>query len=112
VATRYFSAERFFTGFGTHNMVRSEPVLRTDDLSDDECKALASSVFIDARWNVFPCSMYDASLGNLRDDHAFLTKGGVFDDDFLESYIALKEDELTRFRMTTHPVEFDMYYSL
>jgi len=29
----------------------------------------------------------------------------------LESYITLKEEELTRFRMTTHPVEFDMYYS-
>jgi len=25
--------------------------------------------------------------------------------------MALKEEELTRFRMTTHPVEFDMYYS-
>lgn len=31
------------------------------------CKALASSVFVDARWNVFPCSMWDAPLGNLRD---------------------------------------------
>ncbi len=31
------------------------------------CKALASSVFVDARWNVYPCSMYDAPLGNLRD---------------------------------------------
>ncbi len=48
---------------------------------------------------------------NLEKDHAFLTKGGVFSEDFLESYIALKEEELTRFRMTTHPVEFDMYYS-
>jgi glutamine synthetase len=47
----------------------------------------------------------------LRDDHAFLTRGGVFSDDFLESYVELKEQELTRFRMTTHPVEFDMYYS-
>lgn len=32
------------------------------------CKALASSVFVDARWNVYPCSMYDAPLGNLRDN--------------------------------------------
>ncbi len=31
------------------------------------CKALASSVFIDPRWNVFPCSMYDAPLGSLRE---------------------------------------------
>lgn len=34
------------------------------------CKALASSVFVDARWNVYPCSMWDAPLGNLR-DHGF-----------------------------------------
>jgi len=32
------------------------------------CKALASSVFVDARWNVYPCSMYDAPLGNLREN--------------------------------------------
>src|SRR6266850_902051 len=57
------------------------------------------------------CASLEEALKCLEDDHAFLTKGGVFDDDILEAYIALKEDELTRFRMTTHPVEFDMYYS-
>ena len=31
------------------------------------CKALSSSVFVDARWNVYPCSMWDRRLGNLRD---------------------------------------------
>ena len=36
----------------------------------------------------------------------------MFDEDFLESYIALKEEELTKFRMTTHPLEFEMYYAL
>ncbi len=29
----------------------------------------------------------------------------------LDAYIALKYDEVQRFRMTTHPVEFDMYFS-
>src|ERR687892_1358844 len=57
------------------------------------------------------CASLEQALDCLRDDHAFLTRGGVFSDDFLESYIELKEQELTRFRMTTHPVEFDMYYS-
>ena len=33
-------------------------------------------------------------------------------DDMLDAYIALKMEEVTRFRMTTHPVEFDMYFSL
>jgi glutamine synthetase type I len=57
------------------------------------------------------CASLEQALGCLRDDHAFLTRGGVFSEDFLDSYIELKEGELTRFRMTTHPVEFDMYYS-
>jgi glutamine synthetase len=57
------------------------------------------------------CASLEEAIDCLKKDHAFLTKGGVFDDDILEAYIALKEDELTRFRMTTHPVEFDMYYS-
>ncbi len=57
------------------------------------------------------CASLDEALDNLKKDHAFLTKGGVFDEDFIESYIALKSEEVTRFRMTTHPVEFDMYYS-
>ena len=57
------------------------------------------------------CASLEEALEHLKKDHAFLTKGGVFNDDILEAYIALKEDELTRFRMTTHPVEFDMYYS-
>ena len=42
----------------------------------------------------------------------FLTRGGVFSNDMIDAYIALKMEEVTRFRMTTHPVEFDMYYSL
>ena len=42
----------------------------------------------------------------------FLKNGGVFDDDFIDSYIELKMTEVERFEMTPHPVEFDMYYSL
>ncbi|RZI66628.1 MAG: glutamine synthetase, partial [Variovorax sp.] len=45
-------------------------------------------------------------------DRAFLTKGGVFTDSYIDAYIDLKMQEVTRFRMATHPVEFDMYYSL
>ena len=45
-------------------------------------------------------------------DREFLTRGGVFSNDMIDAYIALKMEEVTRFRMTTHPVEFDMYYSL
>jgi glutamine synthetase len=52
------------------------------------------------------------ALENLDKDREFLTRGGVFSNDFIDAYIELKNEEVTRFRMTTHPVEFDMYYSL
>ena len=42
----------------------------------------------------------------------FLRVGDVFADDTIDAYIKLKMEEVTRFRMTTSPVEFDMYYSL
>lgn len=58
------------------------------------------------------CSSLDQALEHLDKDRAFLTKGGVFSDSMLDAYIDLKMEEVTRFRMTTHPVEFDMYYSL
>ena len=58
------------------------------------------------------CSSLDMALEHLDKDRGFLTAGGVFSDDMLDAYIALKMEEVTRFRMTTHPVEFDMYYSL
>jgi len=57
------------------------------------------------------CHSLDQALDSLDKDRAFLTKGGVFDDDLIDAYITLKMVEVTRFRMTTHPVEFDMYYS-
>ena len=54
----------------------------------------------------------EEALDNLDQDRAFLTAGGVFTDDLIDAYIELKTEEVTRLRMTTHPVEFDMYYSL
>ncbi len=58
------------------------------------------------------CSSLEQALEYLDKDRAFLTRGGVFSEAFLDAYIDLKMEEVTRFRMTTHPVEFDMYYSL
>jgi glutamine synthetase len=57
------------------------------------------------------CSSLDQALAALDADREFLTRGGVFSNDLIDAYIELKGDEVTRFRMTTHPVEFDMYYS-
>ena len=58
------------------------------------------------------CSSLDQALDYLDKGRGFLTKGGVFTDGLIDAYIELKMQEVTRFRMTTHPVEFDMYYSL
>jgi glutamine synthetase len=52
------------------------------------------------------------ALESLKKDHDFLTTGGVFDADFIESYIELKWEELMRYEMTPHPVEYAMYYSV
>jgi glutamine synthetase len=58
------------------------------------------------------CHSLDMALECLDKDREFLKRGGVFTDDVLDAYIGLKMQEVTRLRMTTHPVEFDMYYSV
>ena len=54
----------------------------------------------------------EEALDALDKDRDFLKEGGVFDDEVIDAYINLKSEDVTRLRMTTHPVEFDMYYSL
>ncbi|TVP83072.1 glutamate--ammonia ligase [Thioalkalivibrio sp.] len=58
------------------------------------------------------CHALDQALAELDKDRGFLTAGGVFTDEMIDAYISLKMEEVTRIRMTTHPAEFDMYYSL
>jgi glutamine synthetase len=58
------------------------------------------------------CGSLREALTNLDKDRSFLKAGGVFDDDFIDSYIDLKMAEVLRFEMTPHPVEYDMYYSV
>ena len=57
------------------------------------------------------CSSLDQALESLDRDREFLTRGGVFTNDMIDAYIALKMEEVQRIRMTTHPAEFDLYYS-
>jgi glutamine synthetase len=49
-------------------------------------------------------------MENLDADRDFLKAGGVMDDDFIDSYIDLKMEDVMRVETTPHPVEFDMYY--
>lgn len=58
------------------------------------------------------CFDLDAALCALDSDREFLLKGGVFSSELIDAYIALKAEEVTRLRITTHPVEFELYYSL
>jgi glutamine synthetase len=58
------------------------------------------------------CHSLDQALDALDADREFLKAGGVFSDDLIDGYIRLKMGEVTRFRMSTHPVEFEMYYSV
>jgi glutamine synthetase len=54
----------------------------------------------------------DEALDELNADREFLLAGDVFNNDMLDGYVALKMEEVTRLRMSTHPVEFELYYSL
>jgi glutamine synthetase len=71
------------------------------DLPAEEAKAIPTV-----------CSSLGQALAALDDDREFLTTGGVFTDDMIDAYIELKNEEIERLDMTTHPVEFSMYYSL
>jgi len=58
------------------------------------------------------CSSLEEALAALDADRDFLKAGGVMDDDMIDAYIDLKMQDVQRIRMTPHPIEFDMYYSV
>ncbi len=58
------------------------------------------------------CGSLRQALECLDHDRGFLKKGGVFNDDFIDSYIELKMSEVYAFEHTPHPIEFKLYYSV
>ena len=58
------------------------------------------------------CHSLEMALEALDKDRDFLKQGGVMDDDMIDAYIDLKYNEVETLKKTTHPVEFDMYYSV
>ncbi len=88
---------------GIQNKIHPGDAMDKDlyDLPPEEEKAIPQVAF-----------SFDEALKALDEDREFLTRGGVFTDDTIDAYIDLKMEEVTRLRMSTHPVEFDMYYSL
>jgi glutamine synthetase len=87
---------------GIQNKIHPGDAMDKDlyDLPPEEAKAIPTV-----------CHSLDMALDALKADHEFLTRGGVFTEDMIDAYIQLKMADVTRIRMTTHPVEFDMYYS-
>jgi glutamine synthetase len=58
------------------------------------------------------CASLEQAMDNLRADHEFLLQGDVFSREFINNYISMKEEEITKIRSLTHPYEFELYYSL
>jgi glutamine synthetase len=54
----------------------------------------------------------DEAMDELDKDREFLLAGDVFSNDLIDGYIQLKQEEITLLRMSTHPIEFELYYSL
>ncbi len=71
------------------------------DLPADKIKTLPSL-----------CASLEQALDALQADHEFLLAGNVFNQDIIRAYIEIKREEAARVNETTHPAEFDLYYSL
>ena len=52
------------------------------------------------------------ALDCLQKDHAFLLKGDVFTEDFIEMWISTKRKEHDAIRLRPHPYEFHLYYDV
>jgi glutamine synthetase len=63
-----------------------------------------------AKYNKTPGELAEA-IDALEKDHKFLTAGGVFTDDLIETWISWKrENELHELALRPHPYEFNLYY--
>ena len=58
------------------------------------------------------CESLEEALGHLDKDREFLTRGGVFSNEMIDAYIALKMQDVRLTQMTATPLEFQLYYSL
>jgi glutamine synthetase len=57
-------------------------------------------------------SSLEMALDSLDADRDFLCQGDVFTSGMIDGYIDLKREEVELLNSTTHPVEFQMYYSV
>jgi glutamine synthetase len=59
----------------------------------------------------FPQNL-DEALDALAEDRAFLLEGGVFTEELLDEWTALKQRESNALALQPHPAEFDLYEDL
>ncbi len=72
------------------------------DLSPEEMKKVPS----------MPGSL-DEALTCLEEDHTFLTKGDVFSEELIETFVSYKrKSEAEAVRLRPHPYEFALYYDI
>jgi glutamine synthetase len=72
------------------------------DLSPEELKKVPS----------MPSSL-DEALACLEEDHSFLTKGDVFSEELIETFVTYKRKADTEaVRLRPHPYEFALYYDI
>ncbi len=64
-----------------------------------------------AKLTQLPTRLEDA-LDALEADHDFLTEGGVFPEELIKNFIALKRKECSELSKIPHPAEFDRYFNL
>ena len=64
-----------------------------------------------AKLQSLPASL-DAALDALEADHGYLTRGGVFPEELLDSLIAAKRRECREMAAIPHPAEFERYFDL
>ena len=57
------------------------------------------------------CSDLSEALAHLDQDREFLTRGGVFTNDLIDAYIAVKQEEVTMYRAAVHPLEYALYFA-
>jgi glutamine synthetase len=54
-----------------------------------------------------------AVIDKLEEDHEYLTEGGVFTEDLIETWISYKrERELDAIALRPHPYEFHLYFDI
>ncbi|MFA5663289.1 type I glutamate--ammonia ligase [Castellaniella sp.] len=101
-----------YLGFAALLMAGLDGILNKIDPGDAMDKNLYDLPIEEAQGVPCVATSLAQALDRLEQDHDFLTQGGVFSEDMLAAYAALKREQVQRVAMAPCPVEFDLYYSV